>query len=106
MLRLDDVPEGELKEKIKFHQQVCWGKTEEENVWHGVTDMTFSFDAKRAGYRYPSVRIGRNFAGRKIPWYIDFNNLPEEEKYYLQHLDGRFPDAVWSRLNKEKLTNE
>lgn len=106
VLRLDDVPEGELKEKIKFHQQVCWGKTEEENVWHGVTDMTFSFDAKHAGYRYSSVRIGGNFACRHIPWYLDFNNLPEEEKYYLQHLDGRFPDAIWSRLNKEKLTNE
>lgn len=103
VLRLDDVPEGELKDKIRVHQQICWGKTEEENVWHGVTDMTFSFDSKQAGYRYESVRIGGNFACRHIPWYLDFNNLPEEEKYYLEHLDGKYPEALWSNINKKHL---
>jgi hypothetical protein len=102
VLRLDDVPEGELKNTIKFHQQVCWGKTEEENVWHGVTDMTFSFDAKSAGYRYDSVRIGGNFACRHIPWYEDVNSLSEEEKYYIEHLDNKYGDAVWSRISREK----
>jgi len=103
VLRLDDVPEGEVKEKIKIHQNVCWGSTEDENVYHGVTDMTFSFDAKSAGYRYDSVRIGGDFACRHIPWYLNDENLTEEEKYYLDHLDERFPEAIWSKLNKERL---
>ena len=105
VLRLDDVPEGELKEKIKNHQNICWGLTEDKNVYHGVTDMTFSFDAKAEGYRYDSVRIGGDFACRHIPWYLDFNNLPEEEKYYLDHLDGKFPEAIWSNLNKERISH-
>lgn len=105
VLRLDDIPESDLKNKIRIHQQVCWGKTEEENVWHGVTDMTFSFDAKKAGYRYESVRIGGDFACRHIPWYLDFDNLPDEERYYLEHLDEKYPDAIWSKTNKEKLKN-
>ena len=103
VLKLDDIPEGELKDKIKFHQQVCWGVTEEKNVYHGVTDMTFSFDAKSSGYRYDSVRIGGDFECRHIPWYIDFDNISDEEKYYLEHLDGKYPEALWSKLNKEKL---
>ena len=103
VLRLDDVPEGEMKKNIVHHQAVCWNPTEEENVWHGVTDMTFSFDAKSAGYRYDSVRIGGDFACRHIPWYIDFNNISEEEKYYLDHIDGKYPEALWSKFNKEKL---
>ena len=103
VLRLDDIPESEMKKHITFHQSVCWNPTEEENVWHGVTDMTFSFDAKSAGYRYESVRIGGNFACRHIPWYLDPLNINEEEKYYLDHIDNKYPDAVWSRMNKEKL---
>ncbi len=103
VLRLDDIPESEMKKHISFHQSVCWNPTQEENVWHGVTDMTFSFDAKSAGYRYESVRIGGNFACRHIPWYLDPLNINEEEKYYLDHIDNKYPDAVWSRMNKEKL---
>lgn len=107
VLRMDDIPEGDVKERIKIHQQVCWGKTEEENVWHGVTDMTFSFDSKASGYRYDSVRIGGNFACRHLPWYLDFTRpLDEEERYYLEHLDDKYPDAIWSKINKEKLQND
>lgn len=103
VLRLDDVPESELKNHIKYHQSVCWYPTEEENVYKAVTDMTFSFDAKSAGYRYESVRIGGDFACRHIPWYLDFDNLSEEERYYLDQIDNKYPDAVWSRMNKEMM---
>jgi hypothetical protein len=105
VLRLDDVPESKMKKKIMNHQSVCWYPTEEENVYKAITDMTFSFDAKSAGYRYESVRIGENFACRHIPWYLDANNLPEEEKYYLDKLDNKYPEALWSKMNKENMEN-
>jgi len=103
VLRLDDVPEGDMKKHILYHQSVCWNPTDEENVWHGVTDMTFSFDAKSKGHRYDSVRIGGNFACRHIPWYVNSLNISEEEKYYLDNLDNKYPDALWSRMNKDKI---
>jgi len=31
------------------------------------------------------------------------NNISEEEKYYLNHIDGKYPEALWSKFNKEKL---
>lgn len=102
-LKLSDVPTGELKRNILDHQNICWYATDELNVYTAVTDMTFSFDAKVNGYRYESVRLAGDFECRHIPWYLDVNNLPEEEKYYLDHLDGRFPEALWSKFNKEKL---
>jgi hypothetical protein len=101
VLRLDDVVESEMKESILNHQNVCWYPTEEENVYRAITDMTFSFDAKTAGYRYDSVRIGGDLACRHMPWYLDLNNLPEEEKYYLKSLDNKYPEALWSKINKE-----
>lgn len=103
VLRLDDVPESETKNHITYHQGVCWYPTEDENIYKAVTDMTFSFDAKSAGYRYESIRMGGDFACRHIPWYLDFNNLSEEEKYYLNNLDDKYPDAVWSRINKDNM---
>jgi hypothetical protein len=103
VLRLDDVPASDVKDRILEHQSICWDPTDEENVWTGVTDMTFSFDAKSAGYRYDSVRLGNNFACRHIPWYLDFTNLPEEEIYYLENLDNLYPDAIWSSINKQLL---
>jgi hypothetical protein len=105
VLRLDDIPDSEIKPHILHHQSVCWNPTEEENVWHGVTDMTFSFDAKSAGYRYESIRIGGNFACRHIPWYLDINNISEEEKYYLDSIDNKYPEAIWSTMNKNILYN-
>jgi hypothetical protein len=105
VLRLDDVPESKMKDHIKHHQSVCWYPTEEENIYNAVTDMTFSFDAKSAGYRYDSIRIGGDFACRHIPWYVNHDDISEEEKYYLEHLDGKYPDALWSKFNKEKLNS-
>jgi hypothetical protein len=55
--------------------------------------------------RYESVRIGGDFACRHIPWYLDFTNLSEEEQYYLNNLDNKYPDAVWSRMNKDSMEN-
>lgn len=102
-LKLSDIPENDLKKRIIDHQGICWYETDEKDVYKAVTDMTFSFDAKNKGYRYESVRLAGRFECRHIPWYLDFDNLPEEEKYYIDHLDGRFPEALWSKFNKEKL---
>jgi len=102
-LRISDIPEGDLRNQILNHQNICWDKTDEPDVYLAVTDMTFTLDAKVNGYRYPSVRLAGNFECRHIPWYLDMDNLPEEEKYYIEHLDDRFPEARWSKLNKEKL---
>lgn len=105
-LRLSDVPDSDIKKHITFHQGVCWYETDEPDVYKAVTDMTFSFDAKVRGYRYESVRLAGKFECRHMPWYLDFDNLPEEEKYYLDHLDGKYTDAVWSRMNKEAMNKK
>jgi hypothetical protein len=102
-LKLSDVPEGELKEKIKNHQSICWYPTEEKDVYRAITDMTFSMDDRRRGYRYESMRLAGDFECRHIPWYTDVNNLSDEERYYLEHLDGKYPEALWSNIIKGKL---
>ena len=105
-LKISDLPENDLKATILNHQSICWYPTEEENVYTGVTDMTFSMDRKDKGYRYESVRLAGDFECKHIPWYTNINNPSEEEKYYLNHLDGKYPEAIWSKLIKEKLNDK
>ena len=105
-LKLSDVEEGEFKNHILNHQNICWYPTDEVNAYLAVTDMTFTLDSKINGYRYESIRLAGDFECRHIPWYLDFNNLPEEEIYYLSNIDDKYPDAIWSRLNKEKMMNK
>lgn len=105
-LRISDLPDNDIKKKIEDHQNVCWYETEEKDIYRAITDMTFSMDKKVNGYRYESMRIAGNFECRHVPWYNDISNLPEEEKYYLEHLDGKYPEALWSNLHKEQLKKE
>ena len=103
-LRIDDIPDHyPYKKIINNHQSICWYTTEEENVYKAITDMTFTMDQKTKGYRYESVRLSGNFACRHIPWYIDFNNISEEEVYYLEHINENYSEALYSKNNLKKL---
>jgi hypothetical protein len=105
-LKLDDIPDDyEFKNKILEHQSVCWYESGEPNVYRAITDMTFSMDKKSNGYRYESMRLGGNFECRHIPWYVDLNNINEEEKYYLDHINRGFGEALYSSLHYDKLKN-
>jgi hypothetical protein len=104
VLRIDDIPDYyEFKTTILNHQNICWDKTDEPNVYLAVTDMTFTLDQKNKGYRYESIRIGGDFAARHIPWYIDFNNISQEELYYLKHINSNFNDALYSNTHLQKI---
>lgn len=105
-LRISDLPEGDLKARILNHQNICWYPTEEKDVFLAITDMTFTMDIKAAGYRYESMRLAGNFECRHAPWYLDFDNLPEEEKYYIEQIDNKYPEALWSMTSKSKLNEK
>jgi hypothetical protein len=105
-LRLDDIPDTyEFKNKILEHQSVCWFESGEKDVYRAITDMTFSMDKKSNGHRYESMRLAGDFACRHIPWYVDLDNIGEEEKYYLENINRGFGEALYSSLHYDKLKN-
>ena len=105
-LRIDDVSDDyEFKNKILEHQNICWYESGEPDIYRAITDMTFSMDKKSNGYRYESMRLGGKFMCRHIPWYVDLKNIDEEEKYYLEHINRDFKDALYSSLHYDKLKN-
>ena len=103
-LRIDDIPDYyPFKDKIRDHQSVCWYPTDEPDIYKAITDMTFTMDRKDKGYRYESIRLAGKFLAKHIPWYIDFNNIEDEEKYYIENLDGKFTEALYSSIHRDLL---
>jgi hypothetical protein len=106
-LRLDDIPDHyEFKDRVKAHQNVCWYPTEEENVYRAISDLQFCFDSKTKGHRYDSLRLAGKFMARHVPWYLDFNNIDEEEKYYIEHINPGFDQAMYSFLHHGALKSK
>lgn len=47
------------------------------------TDITYS-------WKHPAVRVAGDYLCRHLPWYLDYNNLNEEEQFYLTQADSRY----------------
>lgn len=103
-LRMDDIPDHyPFKDLVKGHQNICWYPMDEPDIYKAVTDMTFTMDQKIKGHRYESIRLGGNFMARHIPWYIDFNNISDEEKYYIENINRQFNEALYSSTHYDQL---
>ena len=103
-LRIDDIPDYyPFKDLVKDHQNICWYLTDEPDVYKAVTDMTFTMDQKIKGHRYESIRLGGKFMTKHVPWYIDFNNISEEEKYYIENINRQYNEALYSSVHYDQL---
>jgi hypothetical protein len=103
-LRIDDIPDHyPFKDLVKDHQSICWYPTGEPDVYKAVTDMTFTMDQKIKGHRYESIRLGGKFRTKHVPWYIDFNNISEEEEYYIENINRQYNEALYSSVHYDQL---
>jgi len=61
----------------------------EDSVYFGGVDTTF---ALYRNYRHYNVHISARTTGkymaRHLPWYYDYQNLPEDERYYAEHANN------------------
>ncbi|WP_233357644.1 glycosyltransferase family A protein [Haloflavibacter putidus] len=99
-LKLDDLPDTfKNKEKVIEWEKNYYNKTLEKNVYLAPIDTTFALyrpfskAGKRSGAT-PIVRTGFPYQARHLPWYVDSDNLSEEEKYYQKSIQTR---THWTR---------
>jgi hypothetical protein len=108
-LKIDDLPDCFYKkqEVINHEGQWMWGqrgeiKGEKMPVYIAATDTTFAVYRKGGkpllGHHDTGVRSGYPYLVRHLPWYYDYNNLPEDEIYYIKHLDVNW--THWSQHAK------
>ena len=60
----------------------------EKDVYFAAVDTTFALYRNRRHYSlYESARLGGRLTIRHLPWYYDYEHLPEDERYYLEHAE-------------------
>lgn len=86
-LSLDTLPDNQFTKIFKEWEHKYWQYPVEENVFSADVDTTFCLIQRNLGFQYQALRVAGNFTAKHIPWYTDFSNLSEEEKYYLDHVN-------------------
>lgn len=60
-----------------------------KNLCYANIDTTFALYSNTRSYSFRfSLRTLKDMRVRHLPWYADYDNLPEDEKYYIEHADG------------------
>lgn len=57
-----------------------------ENQYFAGVDTTFAVYRNYRHYSiYEAARLTGNYMAKHLPWYYDYDHLPQDEAYYLQH---------------------
>ncbi len=71
------------KAEARFYQHEM-----EPGVCFGALDTTFAlYRTVRHYHLYVAARTTGRLMARHLPWYYDYNNLPEDERYYMDHVN-------------------
>lgn len=66
-----------------------------DNLYYAQVDTTFALysNVRHYSLRF-SLRTAGNLMAYHLPWYFDYDNLPEDEKYYMEHADKNSVTSV------------
>ena len=89
------------KENCKAHEKDFYeGTCVGENLFYANIDTTFALYSNTRHYSLRfSLRTTGDLRAYHLPWYFDYDNLPEDEKYYLEHADKNSITSVKNALN-------
>jgi hypothetical protein len=86
-LRIDDLPDHyALKDRVVRWENQYWTKSIEPGLFDAPIDTTFALHRGVKSHQYhDAVRTGYPYIARHTAWYVDSENLGEEEEYYRSH---------------------
>lgn len=88
-LKIDDLPDC-FRNKLKVieHEQQFWTNPIDMGVFHAPIDTTFAlyrpYTGTSTNFKKLNIRTGFPYMIRHLPWYVDSDNLDEEEIYYIK----------------------
>ena len=73
-----------------------------DNLHYIQVDTTFALysNVRHYSLRF-SLRTTGNLMAYHLPWYFDYDNLPDDEKYYIEHADNSSSVAKHFRKKEE-----
>jgi hypothetical protein len=90
-LKIDDLPDFyEHKFKVIEWESQYWTNKIGVNLYHANIDTTFAlYRPNTYDQRWDkAIRTDFPYLARHLPWYLDKNNLNEEESYYRNNASG------------------
>ncbi|MDR0429148.1 MAG: glycosyltransferase family 2 protein [Tannerellaceae bacterium] len=99
-LRIDNLPDRyNNKEKVVQWENQFYKKPVNDKLYRAPIDTTFALYRPYAGLsrsRYvETYRTAYPYQAEHLPWYVDTNNMSEEEKYYISHCTQK---TGWSEI--------
>ena len=101
-LKIDDLPDYyNLKKEVVNWEKQYWEREIAPQLYDAKIDTTFALyrPGKAGGAELRALRTGFPYIARHVPWYLDADNLPEEEIYYLEH--ANISSSWYKRVTKE-----
>lgn len=105
-IKIDDLPDTFLlKKKVYDYELRYWTKEVQPNVYDAPVDTTFAlykpFSDLKFGHAHTlaAMRIGFPYLIRHLPWYVDSQNLSDEEVYFLETCNNS--SSIGSQLKGE-----
>lgn len=89
-LKIDDLPTTRYGLYIQREEQKFWTDMIQPDVYRAHIDTTFSVIKVGQPFQYESLRLAGNYTAKHVPWYLDYDNLNEEEIYYIEHCSSEF----------------
>lgn len=87
-LRIDDLPDHYFhKDAVIAWERVFWEWPVERGAYYAPIDTTFALHRPHGSRAREAIRTGPPYVARHDSWYLDFNNLSEEERFYQQHAE-------------------
>lgn len=107
-LKIDDIPiTNPNKEKIEQWESKYWKVETEPNVFKAEIDTTFALYRPNYSYKLNNFTKAKRtefpIQARHGGWYIDINDLTEEQEYYLKTANE---SASWQIDEQGKLINK
>ncbi len=101
---------GMVYDDITFYDKEHWQEIEQhyydytdvaKDLYYIQVDTTFALyvNCRHYNLRF-SMRTLGDLMARHLPWYFDYDNLPKDEKYYLEHSDKS--STIGNRLHENK----
>lgn len=102
-LKIDDIPDVFYNKKAVLDKERPYWNGQIDGhkmpLYRAAVDTTFAVYTPGTqplwGPPERCLRTGGVYLGRHIPWYYDYNNLPEDEKYYIMNLEAN-KGPYWS----------
>lgn len=98
-LRIDNLPDHyKFKQKVINAERMDHLTKNEDDLYRRATDTTFALyrpRVKLSRSRYAEAyRTSYPYQAEHLPWYMNSDNLPEEELYYIEHC---MKPTTWSK---------